>query len=85
VSGGKSLICVRCDREHPERRFRQLSCLPTGYLKGRLSSFGLVGRNHFSNRLDAQSALPVGMDRTTEQSPALLETNDVNDTRIDRD
>lgn len=33
----------------------------------------------FSNRQDAQFALPVGMDRTTEQSPVALETNDADD------
>jgi hypothetical protein len=34
----------------------------------------------FLNRQDAQTALPVGTDRTTEQSPAALETNDADDT-----
>jgi hypothetical protein len=34
----------------------------------------------FSIRQDAQRALPVGTDRTTEQSPAALETNDADGT-----
>jgi hypothetical protein len=41
--------------------------------------------NSSQNRQDAQSAPPVGTDLTTEQSPATLETNDADDTRISRD
>src|SRR4051812_22845273 len=44
-----------------------------------------AGLELFSTRQDAQCAPPVGTDRTTEQSPAALETNDADDTRIGRD
>ena len=52
------------------------------YSEGMLASCGLSGYSPFPPRQDAQSALSVGTDRTRDQSPAALETNDAGDTRI---
>jgi hypothetical protein len=56
----------------------------TNYSGGRLASCGLAGHKRFFHRQDAQLGLPVGTERTMEQSPAALESNDADDTRLDR-
>jgi hypothetical protein len=63
----------------------RIICAPTvfaNYLEGGPASSGLAALYFFLNRQDAQLALPVGTDRTMAQSPAALETNDADDTRI---
>src|SRR5690606_32071660 len=52
------------------------------YSGGRLASRSLTGLEEFSTWQEAQPALPVGRDDRTQQSPAALEINNADDTRI---